>query len=303
MDHFWTVVLITSIAGVVGTGIGGFVGALFNRNSEKIVSLLLSFAAGVMLCVVCLDLLLDAINQNSGSVGHIFMVIGMVVVGYGVVYLLNFLIDKKTNPQVKHIDKEHPKTADQLSELIHSDHYDEHRKGYEEITANPDISTEKNIELKKQSRRDLFIAGLVMACAIALHNLPEGMVIGAAYANDSAVTGMTGGLAIAIVIGLHNIPEGMAVSVPLIAGGMKKPKAVLITAATGIPTILGAMLGYYLGTLNSVSLALSLSFASGAMLYVVFGELMPEAILMWRSKAPGMAMLAGLVVGVIILFV
>lgn len=62
------------------------------------------------------------------------------------------------------------------------------------------------------------------------------------------------------------------------------------------------MLGYFLGTLSPVSLAISLSFASGAMLYVVFGELLPESILMWRSKAPAIAMLAGLLVGVLILF-
>lgn len=290
MDTFWLVVIITSVAGVVGTGIGGVVGAIFNRNSEKVVSLLLSFAAGVMLCVVCLDLILDALKQ-SDSVGHVFLVIGMVVVGYGVVFGLNYIIDRKTNPEVKHIDDAHPKTADQLSELIHSDHYEEHKKDYEAT--------------KKQStRRELFLAGVVMAFAIALHNLPEGMVIGASYAADGAdVGGMTGGLAIAIVIGLHNIPEGMAVSVPLISGGMGKAKASILTAATGIPTVLGAMLGYFLGTISPIGLAISLSFASGAMLYVVFGELLPESILMWRSKAPGFAMLAGLMVGVIILFV
>lgn len=146
------------------------------------------------------------------------------------------------------------------------------------------------------------MAGLVMAFAIALHNFPEGMVIGASYANDEA-TGGVGGLAAAIVIGLHNIPEGMAVSVPLAAGGMGKVKAAVLTALTGAPTILGAMLGYFLGSLSPLMLALSLSFASGAMLYVVFGELLPESILMWRSKAPAFAMLAGLLVGVVILFV
>lgn len=142
-----------------------------------------------------------------------------------------------------------------------------------------------------------------MAFAIALHNFPEGMVIGASYASDEVAGGVSSGLATAIVIGLHNVPEGMAVSVPLVAGGMKKWKATILTAITGAPTILGAMLGYFLGTLSPVSLALSLSFASGAMLYVVFGELLPESILMWRSKAPAFAMLVGLLVGVIILFV
>ena len=289
VEPIWLVVIITLIAGVGGTGIGGLIGVLFNKNSEKIVSLLLSFAGGVMVCVVCLDLLTDALGQDT-SVGRVFAVLGMILAGYGVVYFLNYFIDKKANPQVKHIDEAHPKTADQLSELIHSDHYEEHRREY--------------AEKKPKSKSALFIAGLVMACAIALHNLPEGLVIGASYASEGATTLTLGsGLAIAIVIGLHNIPEGMSVSVPLAAGGMHKAKAALVTAATGIPTVLGAVLGYYLGTLSSLSLALSLSFASGAMLYVVFGELLPESILMWRSKAPAFAVLLGMMVGVLILFI
>lgn len=289
MSTFAFVVIITAISGVVGTGLGGLLGAIFTRNSEKIVSLLLSFAGGVMLCIVCLDLLADALGQVPDSVGHVFFVVAMTGVGFGIIFLLNAIIDKKTDPQVKHIDKNHPKTADQLSELIHSDHYDEHRKEYEQTKDQKSLS-------------ELFIAGLVMAFAIALHNFPEGMVIGASYASDE-VTGGVGGLAMAIVIGLHNIPEGMAVSVPLVAGGMKRVKATLLTAVTGAPTILGAMLGYFLGSLSPTMLAFSLSFASGAMLYVVFGELLPEAILMWRSKAPAFAMLAGMLVGIVILFV
>ncbi len=283
MNTFLLVVIITAVAGIGGTGIGGLIGALFNRNSEKHVSLLLSFAGGVMLSVVCFDLLLDAINQNKDSITHLFLVAVMVAVGYGVIYLLNYLIDRFTNPEVPHIDKNHPQTADQLSELIHSDHYEEHKK--------------------KKSLSSLFVGGLVMACAIALHNLPEGMVIGSSYAQgDAANSTFTGGLVLAIVIGLHNIPEGMSVSVPLIAGGMKKIKAVIITAVTGAPTIIGAMMGYSLGTLGPLSLSLSLSFASGAMLYVVFGELLPESILMLRSKLPAFGMLIGLLVGMIIVF-
>ena len=289
MSTFAFVVIITTISGIVGTGLGGTIGVIFTRNSEKIVSLLLSFAGGVMLCIVCLDLLADALGQVPDSVGHVFFVVAMTAVGFGVIFLLNALIDKKTNPQVRHIDKDHPRTADQRSELIHSDHYDEHKKEYEQTKDQKSLS-------------QLFIAGLVMAFAIALHNFPEGMVIGASYASDE-VTGGVGGLAMAIVIGLHNIPEGMAVAVPLVAGGMKKVKAAFLTAITGAPTILGAMLGYFLGTLSPTMLAFSLSFASGAMLYVVFGELLPEAILMWRSKAPAFAMLVGLLVGVVILFV
>lgn len=279
------VVVITAIAGVGGTGLGGLIGALFKSDSEKAVSLLLSFAAGVMLSVVCFDLLSDAVGQRPDSAWHVLMVVGMVLLGYGIIYLLNFFIDKSTNHEVSHIDKDHPKTADQLSELIHSDHYEEHKK--------------------KNTMSSLLIGGLVMACAIALHNMPEGMVIGTSCASESPaeLAGFSSGMILAVVIGLHNIPEGMSVSVPLIAGGMPKARAVLLTAVTGAPTIIGALIGYSLGALGSVSLALSLSFASGAMLYVVFGELLPEAILMWRSKLPALGMLVGLLVGMIMIFI
>ncbi len=112
MSTFVFVVIITAIAGVVGTGLGGLLGVLFTRNSEKIVSLLLSFSGGVMLCIVCLDLLTDALGQVSDSVGHVFFVVAMTAVGFGLIYLLNAIIDKKTNPQVSHIGKDHPKQGE-----------------------------------------------------------------------------------------------------------------------------------------------------------------------------------------------
>ena len=142
-----------------------------------------------------------------------------------------------------------------------------------------------------------------MAAAIALHNVPEGMVIGASFARTAQETLLNrGGLTMAIVIGLHNIPEGMAVAVPLISGGMPKWRAVVITALTGFPTVLGAVLGFTVGAMGPVALALSLSFASGAMLYVVFGEILPQAILMYRSKLPAFSTIMGMLVGLWIIY-
>ena len=94
----------------------------------------------------------------------------------------------------------------------------------------------------------------------------------------------------------------MAVSVPLISGRMTRWKAVLITAASGIPTILGALLGYMLGEIGPIGLTLSLGFASGAMLYVVFGEILPQSILMYHSKLPAFSAIAGILVGLLIIF-
>ena len=273
-----TLIITTALAGVGGTGLGGLVGAMLQKDSKRTVSLLLSFAGGVMLSVVCFDLVTEAIEASAG----IWTVVAAIAFGVAVTYFLNYLIDRKTNPEVPHIDENHPKTADDLDELIHSDHLEQHYA-------------------RKDSKLGLFVAGIVMASAIALHNVPEGMTIGASYAsNDGAMGGAA--LVLAVLIGLHNIPEGMAVSVPLISGGMVKWKAVLVTAASGIPTILGALLGYLLGEIGPMGLTMSLGFASGAMLYVVFGEILPQSILMYHSKLPAFSTIVGILAGMLIIF-
>ena len=277
MGILTTLIVTTALAGVVGTGLGGLVGAMLQKNSDRIVSLLLSFAGGVMLSVVSFDLVTEAIETNLG----VWVVVGAIALGVAVTFLLNHLIDKKFNPEVPHIDEHHPKTADDLKELIHSDHLEQH--------------------YSQGNKLGLFVAGIVMASAIALHNVPEGMTIGASYASDNGVLG-SAALTLAIIIGLHNIPEGMAVSVPLISGGMKKWKAVLITAASGIPTVLGALLGYVLGDIGPLGLTMSLGFASGAMLYVVFGEILPQSFLMYHSKLPAFSAIVGILVGMLIVF-
>ena len=284
MSVFGWIIVITALAGVGGTGLGGLIGAVLRRDSSKVVSLLLAFAGGVMMAVVCFDLIPGAFYPEGATEEmSLWMVVGGVLLGYGLIYLLNFLIDRSTNPEVH--SHSHPRTADDLDELIHSDHYMVHKN-------------------RRSPRRnyELFIAGLVMACAIALHNMPEGMVIGASFAGDAGDLTGGAGLIIAVVIGLHNIPEGMAVAVPLIAGGMGRVRAVCVTALSGLPTVIGALLGYWLGSMGPLWHTLSLAFASGAMLYVVFGELLPESILMWRSKMPSFAAIIGILAGIFIIF-
>lgn len=284
MPEIIQIVIATFISGVLGTGAGGLIGSLAKKDSSRTVSLFLSFAGGVMLSIVCFDLVAEALDP-SGDGNKLYLLLSIlgILLGYAVVFLLNWLIDRRTNNELDHIDANHPSTADDLGELIHSDHYSHHREMH-------------------GNRREMFVAGIIMACAIALHNLPEGIVIGVSYIGGST-TGYRAGVIMAVIIGLHNIPEGMAVSVPLISGGMGRPRAVLLTALSGAPTILGALIGFGIGGLGAVAQSLSLTFAAGAMLYVVFGELIPEAILMWRSKLPAFAILVGVIVGLIVIYV
>lgn len=286
MDAFLTVTLMTLIAGVGGTGLGGILGALVRTESNRIVSLLLSATSGVMISIVCFELMVESLEaaQSVFSDGAVFVVCIAVLVGMAVVFLLNWLIDKRTEGEVPHTASSlHPKTHDNIDELSHIDHYNQHLKEH-------------------APKRELWVAGVVIACAIALHNIPEGMSIGASY-NIDTEGGVSMALILAVLIGLHNIPEGMAVSVPLVAGGMKRIKAALLTAASGAPVVLGAWLGYWIGDIGVIGLAASLGFASGAMLYVVFGEIIPQAVLMYRSKVPAFFVIIGMLIGMIIIYV
>ena len=284
LSPFAFVTLVTLISGAGGTGLGGFIGALFKSESNRTISLLLAFAGGVMTAMVCFDLLAEAEEAASQIAEHgVVLVIFAVALGVAVVYLLNHLIDRKTRKEVSHTaDEHHPETHDDIDELVHADHLNMHKR-------------------HNDSRLSLFVAGVVMACAIALHNIPEGMTIGASFAvSDNLMWGT--GMIMAVLIGLHNIPEGMAVSVPLINGGMSRVRAVAATAACGLPTVLGAWLGFWLGDIGPLGLTMSLGFASGAMLYVVFGEIMPESYLIYRSKLPAFAVMVGLALGMFMIF-
>ena len=284
MSPFAFITLVTLISGAGGTGLGGLIGALFKSESNRTISLLLAFAGGVMTAMVCFDLLAEAEEAANQVVEHgVLLVIFAVALGVAVVYLLNHLIDRKTRAEVSHTaDAAHPDTHDNIDELVHADHLNMHKR-------------------HNDSRLSLFVAGVVMACAIALHNIPEGMTIGASFAVSSDLMWGTG-MIMAVLIGLHNIPEGMAVAVPLISGGTSRVRATLLTAACGLPTVLGAWLGFWLGDIGPLGLTLSLGFASGAMLYVVFGEIMPESYLIYRSKLPAFAVMVGLALGMLMIF-
>ncbi len=107
MNSIWPLIGITAAAGVGGTGLGGVIACLFKKDSDKTVSLLLSFAAGVMTAVVCFDLLTEALNAELGS-ANVWLVIVGVIAGFAVISILNALIDRSTNHEIAHIDKDHP---------------------------------------------------------------------------------------------------------------------------------------------------------------------------------------------------
>ena len=120
----------------------------------------------------------------------------------------------------------------------------------------------------------------MMVLAVTLHNIPEGMAVGVVFAGvlaqNTTIT-LAGAFALSIGIAIQNFPEGAIISMPLKNEGMSKPKAFLYGTLSGIVEPIGAIITIFLTGIVTPILPYLLSFAAGAMIYVVVEELIPES--------------------------
>lgn len=128
--------------------------------------------------------------------------------------------------------------------------------------------------------------------AIALHNFPEGLSVGVAFGSGE----IRSGLPVALGIGIQNMPEGLAVAAALLSEGASRLRAVLVAVATGLIEPVGGLLGAAVVSLSDALLPWGLAFAAGAMLFVIVGEVIPEAYRDDRHHRPTIALLGGFLV-------
>ncbi|MDR0469091.1 MAG: ZIP family metal transporter [Peptococcaceae bacterium] len=254
------IIIISILAGIAGTGVGGVLTALYGNRSDKVTSCFLSFAGGVMTSIVLLELIPEA----AAHAGTLVAVAGLVI-GVIVVLLLNSIIDRVSG--LKNVNTE-----------LHKD--------FEEFYHEEKMIAEGSSRIR---------SGLLMFFVIGIHNIPEGLAIGAAGNHDMRL-----GLTLALMIGIHNIPEGLAIAAPLISGGLSHSKTILLTLLAGAPTVLGALIGAFVGGVSDVALAVAYSTAGGAMLYAVFGEILPQTMVISKDRLPTIILLVGVVCGMLL---
>ena len=199
--------------GTFGTTLGGIIGVVIKKHSNKFLSFILAFASGLMMSVICFDLLPEALGISN----IVNVIIGKII---GIVSMIfcDILVEKKFSVNSK-------------------------TKGME---------------------NNLLKTGIIVSIGLAIHNFPEGLAIGSGFEASLKL-----GLSLAIAICLHDIPEGISMAVPMKNGGMKISKVIFYVILSGITTGIGAFFGAIIGSISQVVISICLSFAAGAMLYIV----------------------------------
>lgn len=139
--------------------------------------------------------------------------------------------------------------------------------------------------------------GLLMGLGIGSHNFPEGIALGALFVSNSDPHGWIG---LAWLLGIHNIPEGMVMASTLKLGKVRFSRIVAGLFLVELPMALGSLAGAFLGRVSGWMSAMALGFAGGAMLFLVFKELLPLARKMAGNFWVGFGFLTGFGLGVIL---
>ena len=228
--------------GTFGTTLGGILGVVIKKQSNKFLSFILALASGLMMAVICFDLIPEALE-----ISNILEVIIGVILGIIVMIFCDLLVDKKFSGKVQ----------------VHN----------------------------KQSK--LLKTGMIVSIGLAIHNFPEGLAIGSGFESSLKL-----GLSLAIAICLHDAPEGISMSIPMKNGGMNPFKVIFYVILSGVTTGIGAFFGAIVGSISEQVISICLSFAAGAMLYIVSGELIPESNSLYHGRMTAVGNMLGFIIGI-----
>ena len=159
-----------------------------------------------------------------------------------------------------------------------------------------DIIVEKKFKNVKMSDKkgSLLKTGIIVSIGLAIHNFPEGLAIGSGFEASTKL-----GYSLALAIAMHDVPEGISMAVPMKNGGMNSIKVIFYVVLSGVTTGAGAFFGALIGGISINIIAICLSFAAGAMLYIVSGELVPESNSLHDGKVPAIGNIFGFILGLI----
>lgn len=260
-------IIIGILVPFLGTSLGAALVFLLKKEIKPIVQkILLGFASGVMIAASVWSLLIPAIEmaEQQNKIAWIPASVGFIL-GTVILIVVNNVAERLENK----IKIERMFSRKKLG------------------TPEKEVSKEK---LKSTS---------MLVLAVTLHNIPEGMAVGVAFAGlltcSIGVT-LAGAFALAIGIAIQNIPEGAIISMPLHSSGKGKFKSFVGGVLSGVVEPIGAIITIMLTQIVVPILPYLLSFAAGAMIYVVVAELIPESQSDKRTNSVTIAVAIGFVI-------
>ena len=264
-------ILLLSFMASLGTSLGGLI-AILRRPGKRSYGLLMGITAGVMICLSFLDL----VNKAWDLAGPWTATIGFTI-GATFMFLLDYFV-----PHIRFGEKEVRDPGNvSLNPPIGRAHVGRRRFGQSRVKG-------QNLDFR------LVNTGLLLAVGITLHNLPEGIAMGAGYLHNPQF-----GLFIALAILLHNIPEGIATALPLCKGGMRRWDAFRVAFLSGFAEPVGALLASLFLVNFQQLVPGALAFAGGVMVFITLDELIPTA----REFGHEHYVAIGIILGSIFVFV
>ena len=156
----------------------------------------------------------------------------------------------------------------------------------------PHLHKLSGVDIEEHKDNKNLDGALLFMLAVAIHNLPEGMAAGVGFAGEDTSAAIT----VAVGIALQNIPEGIITVSPLVMAGVKRGRAFLLAAVTGLIEVLGTFIGYSLAAVSTGLLPFALAFAGGTMLYIISDEMIPETHSHGYERTATYSLLIGFVV-------
>ncbi len=256
--------LMATLAGLC-TGIGSAIALSIKQLKGWQLSLILGFSAGVMTYVSFVELLSAAVVQG----GMLRANTGFFT-GFAFIALLDLVIPHQY--KAEQLDGDHPLLRGISGRGQKPDGLAQTSPG---MRAGALADGTRRRYRGGREHSSLFRIGVFTALGIAIHNIPEGLVVFSGVSTGDVRLG----LLVAVAIGLHNIPEGITVSVPIKEATGNTRMAFLLSFASGMAEPLGALLGYLVFSpfLTPMFIAGLLAFAAGIMIYISLDELIPAA--------------------------
>jgi zinc transporter, ZIP family len=261
--------LLSLLAGL-GTGVGGMI-AVLRKPGKRSFGCLMGITAGVMITLSFLEL----VNEAWKLQGYLTATLGFAA-GASFMLVIDVLVPHIRFGEVETTEKE--KTVQQNPNVGTFFGRHRHRHSYHA----PRVIDQR-----------LFQSGVLLALGITIHNIPEGIAVGAGYMHMPEY-----GVFIAMAILLHNIPEGIATALPLRTSGMRRRDALKVSFLSGLAEPIGALAAaFFLSSFESLIPA-ALAFAGGVMMFITLDELIPTA----REHGHQHYTAVGIILGAIFIF-